>query len=191
MGETVWTEEADMRLRALFDTGDAFSAIAATLTKELGRQVSRNAAIGRAHRLGLSGRKFGGAVLKEMNQARQVQKAKAKANVRRIRVVRAQSSGLQMVDTVEAVDQPPLRVADVVPRMVPLVDLGFGECKYPFGDGPFLFCGCPAIPGQPYCEPHDKLTAGLSMTTYERQSAAQKARWARIGGYKRFSVVAA
>jgi hypothetical protein len=50
----------------------------------------------------------------------------------------------------------PLRTAAVVPRMVPLVDLKFNECHYPYGDaGNFRFCGLKKMDGKsPYCPEH-------------------------------------
>lgn len=41
---------------------------------------------------------------------------------------------------------------------VPLEDLAAGQCKFPHGDGPFVFCGRPAEIEKPYCKYHDKLT---------------------------------
>jgi hypothetical protein len=32
-----------------------------------------------------------------------------------------------------------------------IVDLGPDTCRFPFGDGPFLFCGATPMPGKPYC----------------------------------------
>lgn len=59
--------------------------------------------------------------------------------------------------------RPPKRAAQPIPvisisanhkfRAVPLLELRPGECRYPLGDGPFLFCGQPAIAGESYC-PH-------------------------------------
>lgn len=35
-----------------------------------------------------------------------------------------------------------------------LMELGPDDCRYPFGEGPFTFCGDPAIIGSSYCELH-------------------------------------
>jgi hypothetical protein len=32
-----------------------------------------------------------------------------------------------------------------------LMDLGPDTCRFPFGDGPFLFCGAEPLPEKPYC----------------------------------------
>ena len=38
--------------------------------------------------------------------------------------------------------------------MKTLLDLEHGECRWPFGDGPFLFCGDPAQDNSSYCSGH-------------------------------------
>ena len=42
----------------------------------------------------------------------------------------------------------------VEPRHVSLLDLQDGECHWPYGDGPFTFCGCVAVEAKPYCLQH-------------------------------------
>jgi hypothetical protein len=32
-----------------------------------------------------------------------------------------------------------------------ILDLGPDTCRFPFGDGPFFFCGATPVPGKPYC----------------------------------------
>ena len=32
-----------------------------------------------------------------------------------------------------------------------IMELGPDTCRFPFGDGPFLFCGATPVPGKPYC----------------------------------------
>ena len=32
-----------------------------------------------------------------------------------------------------------------------IMDLGPDTCRFPFGDGPFLFCGAAPLAGKPYC----------------------------------------
>lgn len=52
MGKTTWTEERIELLKSLWGAGKT----AAEIAKELGDNLTRNAVIGKAHRLGLSGR---------------------------------------------------------------------------------------------------------------------------------------
>lgn len=40
---------------------------------------------------------------------------------------------------------------------VALVDLSSRQCRWPVGEGPFVFCGCSAVEGRPYCTAHNTL----------------------------------
>lgn len=111
------------RLRELHAARPQFSfeLIARKLTSEFGIRISRNAAIGKATRIGLPDR-------------------------------------LPQVGFGSRPKGPRPRLADVVPLHASLVDLTYDQCRYPYGDGPFTFCGCPTINGLSYCEPHHRLT---------------------------------
>lgn len=50
-----------------------------------------------------------------------------------------------------------LATADVTPRNVELMELGPFDCRYPIGDGPFLFCGNPQKRDSNYCFAHHHL----------------------------------
>jgi GcrA cell cycle regulator len=52
MGKTTWTDDRVEKLKTLWGAGKT----AAEIAKELGEGLTRNAIIGKAHRLGLSGR---------------------------------------------------------------------------------------------------------------------------------------
>jgi GcrA cell cycle regulator len=52
MGKTTWTDDRVELLKSLWGAGKT----AAEIAKELGEGLTRNAVIGKAHRLGLSGR---------------------------------------------------------------------------------------------------------------------------------------
>lgn len=43
-------------------------------------------------------------------------------------------------------------------RRLSITDLGYGQCKYPDGDGPFFFCGNPQDADSSYCPYHHHLT---------------------------------
>jgi hypothetical protein len=44
----------------------------------------------------------------------------------------------------------PLRVRPAIGHFT-IMDLGSDSCRFPFGDGPFWFCGATSVPGKPYC----------------------------------------
>lgn len=77
----------------------------------------------------------------------------AKPKPVREKVVR--NFGTRMTTTLElpAVPFEP-RAADVVPLNVSLLDLEWHQCREPYGDGPFTFCGHTAIPGKSFCTHH-------------------------------------
>lgn len=64
------------------------------------------------------------------------------------------------------------------PLHVGLSDLGANECRYPYGDGPFTFCGCSTGDGMPYCFPHMQLThrPALEGAALERVKRLYRAR---------------
>ena len=41
-----------------------------------------------------------------------------------------------------------------LPRVLSLIDLDAGQCKWPVGDPLEGWCGCPAPEGKSYCEGH-------------------------------------
>jgi GcrA cell cycle regulator len=57
-----------------------------------------------------------------------------------------------------------LRCVGVQPRLIPLLELERGDCRYPYGgdkEGEDVgFCGHPRQPGSSYCAPHARLTRG-------------------------------
>lgn len=125
-----WTDERISLLRKLWGEGRT----AAEIAKELGG-VSRNAVIGKAHRLRLS------------NRASPIQQN----NKKPVRTL--------ATDTPKIVIKPVTTAARVVikGKGVKLIDLRDRMCRWPVGDpkdADFVFCGCDAVPGLPYCEDH-------------------------------------
>lgn len=45
----------------------------------------------------------------------------------------------------------------VVPLNIGLEDLKNSQCRYPYGDGPYTFCGHPVKEKSPYCTEHHKI----------------------------------
>lgn len=140
-----WTAEQIEQLKALHAKSMSCSLIAA----EIGCGFTRNAIIGKLHRMGLS------------NAASTVRKHKwgnrprAEKSVTRktIRVVRANgnSDRMHFMESPET-DIAALRCIEVDPLHVPLIDLD--GCRYPYGEGPFTFCNHPKFEGSSYCGPH-------------------------------------
>jgi GcrA cell cycle regulator len=188
-----WTDPREQSARELFTAGHSASQAAAALSAEFGLPVTRNAVIGLWHR-----RKWSGG---ENRQIKFRADAAARAGAQRAkrervklivpagssekrsrsiqRLMRAPHGTLRIIETTQQ-GVSPLREVEVVPLHVSLLDLQHGQCRYPYGDGPFTFCGCQAEPGRPYCEPHQYLctTVYASASPDQRRSAAQKRAWA-------------
>lgn len=151
-----WTDERVERLKKLWQEGLSASQIAA----ELGG-VTRNAVIGKVHRLGLSGR---GQPTSSMKRQRRVH---APA-VRRTRPVALGNLALQT--NIEALAETEFRprrsVVVPIAKRLKIEALTERTCKWPIGDPgseDFHFCGHDSLEGVPYCEYH----AGVAYQTPE------------------------
>ena len=153
-----WTDERVELLKKLWSDGLSASQIAA----EIGN-VTRNAVIGKVHRLGLSGRG------KAKTPARPSVRARPPAH----RALRAPSAPAPRSNVVLAPDPtqrhaepgPDLPVLDddvVVPmsERVTIMDLRESMCRWPMGDPTkpeFRFCGARSVTGLPYCTHHARV----------------------------------
>ena len=172
-----WTDERVAQLTKLWADGLSASQIA----KELGG-VTRNAVIGKVHRIGLPGRAKSTkpattTVTGTSTQAGAASKAASRpatgGRVRTTTTVHATAGAtmgnaalkMEAVEEVEAEAAPQVqRDADdvVVPisRKLTLLDLSESTCKWPTGDPTrpgFSFCGHGTKEGTPYCEYHAKV----------------------------------
>ncbi|MBV0912652.1 GcrA family cell cycle regulator [Anianabacter salinae] len=171
-----WTDERVELLKKMWGEGQSASQIA----KELGG-VTRNAVIGKVHRLGLSNRTQGTAV---PPAAPAKEKAEAPKPAAKEKV-------LEDAAPAEAAPEPrpdpaPIARKQIVPagqplppqpsaneispealasvreiekkaKKISLMELTERTCKWPIGDpatDDFYFCGLPVKQGKPYCEAH-------------------------------------
>ena len=141
-----WTDERVELLKKLWQDGLSASQIA----KQLGG-VTRNAVIGKVHRLGLSGRAA------PSKPARTVFKAPRPARP----VTAAPSAPRRIADASTALVAAPTpsRYVDETPGTATVLTLGAHMCKWPIGDPSldnFTFCGRRSGDG-PYCEEHARV----------------------------------
>ena len=154
--QSVWEEAHCAALRDFLEKGMSFAEIACALNEWFGTAYSRNAAIGRARRMGLS-------VPQRERAARPLNTPK-KADARRIRELRARSLGTAAArpTTQERAAALQLRCVAITPRHLALVDLEANDCRYPYGGDvegePITFCGHPRQEGSSYCLSHFRLT---------------------------------
>ena len=150
MRQTIWTDAAVKRLAELVAADMNFAAIAKQMNDE-GIDVTRNACLGKANRLGFK-------------QPKQIKKEKTQKS-------RTRTS----LRSVSGADQLPAMRADCESRPAPAGTMGCGNrrksgqagalapvstprsCQWPHGDPgtpDFHFCGDRTEPGKPYCTKH-------------------------------------
>jgi GcrA cell cycle regulator len=147
-----WTDERVELLKKLWSDGLSASQIAA----ELGG-ITRNAVIGKVHRLGLSGR------AKSAN-AGTPRPRKARTTTHMLRIGRAAIRGntaMAHAYEIEAEPEPQL-IDNIIPigQRRTLLELNEHTCHWPVGDpggGEFFFCGGNSLPGLPYCAHHSRI----------------------------------
>ena len=169
MNSVNWTDERVERLKKLWAEGLSASQIAAQLGG-----VSRNAVIGKVHRLSLPGRaKAGGNAAPNRAQKRPAavpqRPATYAAQPRAAAPSRpvARPVGATMVkedveaEVFEAVDYVPAKnVVVPISRKIGLTELTERTCKWPMGDplkDDFCFCGAEAPDTSPYCKYHARM----------------------------------
>lgn len=175
-----WTDERIATLKKMWKEGKS----AADIAKTLGKGVTRNAVIGKAHRMGLSGRP---SPIKKPAAAPAPKKESApKKEAARLSVVPA--AGKKTAATPTAKTNPALlKEAEELKKIekqgaqigggVALIDLTERMCKWPIGDpreADFSFCGLGIRVGTPYCPEHAAMAYQTSSRS--RQQAAFRAR---------------
>ena len=167
-----WTDERVEVLKKMWGEGQSASVIA----KELGG-VTRNAVIGKVHRLGLSNR-----VTSTTAKTGAAGKAKVETKAKKV----APATPRKAVSTPENVRITPPAVRKIIPagqplppqhsaneispealakvseiektaKRISLMELTEKTCKWPVGDpatDDFWFCGLSVKVGKPYCEAH-------------------------------------
>lgn len=172
-----WTDERVETLKKMWAEGQSASQIA----KELGG-VTRNAVIGKVHRLGLSNRNGGGGTADKAKAEPAKAKAEPKAKAAKPAAAAAQPAeatpeparpatparrpiipaGQPLPPQPAANEISPEALASVrevekKAKKLNLMELTERTCKWPIGDPAteeFWFCGLPVQAGKPYCEAH-------------------------------------
>ncbi|MFZ5719266.1 MAG: GcrA family cell cycle regulator [Pseudomonadota bacterium] len=159
-----WTDERVELLKKLWQDGLSASQIA----KQLGG-VTRNAVIGKVHRLGLSGRAA------PSKPQRTVFKAPRPARP----AAAAPSAPRRIAEPASAHAPPtPVRHVDEKPGTATVLTLGAHMCKWPIGDpasDSFTFCGRRSEETGPYCHEHAQV-AYQPAQAKKKSSAAELAR---------------
>lgn len=172
-----WTDERVERLSTLWLGGRSASQIAA----ELGEGVSRNAVIGKVHRLGLSGRAVPPATEAAPPRIRELPTPEPRVELapmieapatpvaaaveKPAPVAVAETAAVRQVAPEPITfDLPALRAKQEalipVSDRVTILELNGSMCRWPIGDptsAEFRFCGCRAMGTLPYCQDHARV----------------------------------
>ena len=144
-----WTPEIEEAVRVKWQS---LSFTATEIAKELGPLFTKNAVIGKMTRLGFKGGKTRVPSARPHNETRRLRRLAARGGY----------GGAYAGKRVAPVYHPPFAYA--------LQDLPDGGCHYPAGDGPFTFCGVPALEFGSYCAYH------FALTHYGHRSNTQQQR---------------
>jgi GcrA cell cycle regulator len=147
-----WTDERVELLKKLWSDGLSASQIAA----ELGG-ITRNAVIGKVHRLGLSGRA-------KSTSSASPRPRKARSPSHMLRIGRASIRGntaLAHAYDLETEAEPEL-IDNIIPitQRRTILELNEQTCRWPVGDPgstEFFFCGGNPLAGLPYCAYHSRV----------------------------------
>jgi GcrA cell cycle regulator len=126
-----WTDERVEQLKSLWTEGLSASQIARVLGN-----VTRNAVIGKVHRLGLAGRA-------------------APTRTERPRLPSAPRAAVRTMPLPPVVEEDPITLEDG--SFATVLTINDRMCRWPIGDpseNEFHFCGRSPKPGSPYCEAH-------------------------------------
>jgi GcrA cell cycle regulator len=152
----MWTDERVELLKKLWNDGLSASQIAT----ELGG-ITRNAVIGKVHRLGLSGRAK--AASSSMPRAR---KPRAPAQMFRTMRTSVRGNNALAPHLAPAYELEPDPEPELIENIIPigqrcsLLELTESKCRWPIGDpghADFFFCGGKTVPTMPYCSYHCRI----------------------------------
>ena len=143
-----WTDEIVARLRELWAQGLS--------TAEIGRQlnVTKNAVVGKAHRLGLDETKSQkNAISKKDESKKNKTVTQTVIESKEINAVKDES----VKEKLEVRTKKPKKLEFISPKELPSYRKSNSECCWPIGDPgekDFHFCKAPIVPGKPYCLEH-------------------------------------
>jgi GcrA cell cycle regulator len=133
---SIWNDAAKLEMaRELFYAGASASETALRIGG-----VSRNAVIGKWHRLGL---------VRAPKQRSRLRSEGSRTARHKERIARTPK---RLPPTFFAEPLPPAVETDVA--RVSFADLEKHHCRWPVGEPTAGFCGCKPLDGLPYCEPH-------------------------------------
>ncbi len=173
-----WDKERTDRLLELHLEGKTAGEIGAVLG------VTRNAVIGKLHRLGMARKKLAAAQKAEAPPVTEPPKEDPPAPEEQL-APEEENDDQEVVedpvpedhDSLEAHRQSARHAEEVSPR-ISLMELSSKTCKWPVGDpatDDFWFCGLPSQPNKPYCSAHNNLACQPPASRRDRKHARKTA----------------
>jgi len=138
----VWTPQKIERLRELWPDPRL-------TTEDIGRELgglTKGAVLGKAHRLDLG--------YKPSNHPNMRYGRPPKARTPRPQKPKFNFGSVWGPSPKAESDAFVPRAADIVSLQKTILELREGDCRWPEGDGPFTFCGHPAVRDKSYCASH-------------------------------------
>jgi GcrA cell cycle regulator len=152
-----WSSEHSDALRDYFLKGMSYAEIGREINARFGTAYTRNAVVGRAKRLGL-------AAPTRMTSPSIVPSLPGEPGLLPACRPASPSLNLPPQSALKPAKPVKLRCVGVRPRLIALVELERGDCRYPYGGDKegeeIAFCGHPRQPGSSYCAPHARVTRG-------------------------------
>lgn len=146
---TDWTAAMEARLTERYraPNSPSFTRIASEINAEFGTGFSRGAIIGKAHRLGLNGKKPASTSMRYGTRKPRQKAHKASPSITKPKPPRPSAEIIR------------LRCAEVRMRNLTFEELQANDCRYPEGSAAaeYRFCGNPQHAGSSYCLAHHLL----------------------------------
>ena len=154
MEPTNWAPEHSDALREHLAKGMSFSEVAKAINSRFNTTYSRNAVLGRATRMGLTG--------EGRSTSPSGDRPAAMRGIGEARPTEPRMPACWLIPVFKRGKPKKLRCVEIEPRHLSLVDVEHGDCRYPYGgdedDGAITFCGHPRRTGSSYCTPHFHLS---------------------------------
>ena len=161
-----WTVEGNVELlKQLYAEGHSASHIAARIGG-----TTRNAVIGKAHRLGLCGTAPTVKRTHRAQRSRAQRQGQAKGWKRR----KMNNPRTRRIAEIFAAEPyvPQLQIVIPEHEQKTLIELGDNECRFPLNDGnPFKFCARTREKGLPYCTQHARIAFNPSEMRQQQRAA--------------------
>lgn len=151
---SAWTDEAGQMLESLWKEGLSASQISERLYLRLGLRFSRNAVIGKVHRMGLQGRLSPAVYTGPRDPVTGAPLSRMAFQARPRKRVVAKPAGADRPPTPQ---RAPVREDGPAPDTAkPFAERRRGECGWIFGDplSGGVACCAPTLPGSPWCAAH-------------------------------------